>query len=129
MQRHYDELATYQREGFEVIVDKTWEDIPLADLFDTSIDPDTGKPYFDVEDMARRIDRCELDYFMLRVRVLLQGHELGSSYVGGFLYEDASEVLRDGTAEDMIWEAMREAKEEARKLVGFLNKVIDAETV
>ena len=129
MQRHYDELATYQREGFEVIVDKTWEDIPLADLFDTSIDPDTGKPYFDVEDMARKIDRCELDYFMLRVRVLLQGHELGSSYVGGFLYEDASEVLRDGVAEDMIWEAMREAKEEARKLVGFLNKVIDAETV
>jgi hypothetical protein len=129
MQRHYDELATYQREGFEVIVDKTWEDIPLADLFDTSIDPDTGKPYFDVEDMARKIDRCELDYFMLRVRVLLQGHELGSSYVGGFLYEDASEVLRDGVAEDMIWEAMREAKLEARKLVGFLNKVIDAETV
>jgi hypothetical protein len=129
MQRHYDELATYQREGFEVIVDKTWEDIPLADLFDTSIDPDTGKPYFDVEDMARKIDRCELDYFMLRVRVLLQGHELGSSYVGGFLYEDASEVLRDGVAEDMIWEAMCEAKLEARKLVGFLNKVIDAETV
>lgn len=129
MQRHYDELATYQREGFEVIVDKTWEDIPLADLFDTSIDPDTGKPYFDVEDMARKIDRCELDYFMLRVRVLLQGHELGSSYVGGFLYEDASEVLRDGVAEDMIWEALCEAKLEARKLVGFLNKVIDAETV
>jgi hypothetical protein len=129
MQRHYDELARYERDGFDVIVDKTWEDIPLADLFDTSIDPDTGKPYFDVEDMARKIDRCELDYFMLRVRVLLQGHELGSHYVGGFLYEDASEVLRDGVAEDMIYEAMLEAKEEARKLVGFLNKVIDTETV
>ena len=129
MQRHYDELARYERDGFDVIVDKTWEDIPLADLFDTSIDPDTGKPYFDVEDMARKIDRCELDYFMLRVRVLLQGHELGSHYVGGFLYEDASEVLRDGVAEDMIYEAMQEAREEARKLVGFLNKVIDAETV
>jgi hypothetical protein len=129
MQRHYDELARYERDGFDVIVDKTWEDIPLADLFDTSIDPDTGKPYFDVEDMSRKIDRCELDYFMLRVRVLLQGHELGSHYVGGFLYEDASEVLRDGVAEDMIYEAMQEAREEARKLVGFLNKVIDAETV
>jgi hypothetical protein len=129
MQRHYDELARYERDGFDVIVDKTWEDIPLADLFDTSIDPDTGKPYFDVEDMSRKIDRCELDYFMLRVRVLLQGHELGSHYVGGFLYEDASEVLRDGVAEDMIYEAMLEAREEARKLVGFLNKVIDAETV
>jgi hypothetical protein len=129
MQRHYDELARYERDGFDVIVDKTWEDIPLADLFDTSIDPDTGKPYFDVEDMARKIDRCELDYFMLRVRVLLDGHELGSHYVGGFLYEDASEVLRDGTAEDMIYEAMLEARAEARRLVGSLSKVIDTETV
>jgi hypothetical protein len=129
MQRHYDELARYERDGFDVIVDKTWEDIPLADLFDTSIDPDTGKPYFDVEDMARKIDRCELDYFMLRVRVLLDGHELGSHYVGGFLYEDASEVLRDGVAEDMIYEAMLEAREEARRLVGSLSKVIDTETV
>jgi hypothetical protein len=129
MQRHYDELARYERDGFDVIVDKTWEDIPLADLFDTSIDPDTGKPYFDVEDMSRKIDRCELDYFMLRVRVLLDGHELGSHYVGGFLYEDASEVLRDGVAEDMIYEAMLEAREEARRLVGSLSKVIDTETV
>jgi len=38
-------------------------------------------------------------------------------------------VLRDGVAEDMIYEAMQEAREEARKLVGFLNKVIDTETV
>ena len=129
MQRHYDELARYERDGFDVIVDKTWEDIPLADLFDTSIDPDTGKPYFDVEDMSRKIDRCELDYFMLRVRVLLDGHELGSHYVGGFLYEDAREVLRDGVAEDMIYEAMLEAREEARRLVGSLSKVIDTETV
>ena len=127
--RDYTELAHYQRNGFDVIVDKTWEDIPLDHLFDTSIDPDTGLPYYDVEQMARQIDRCELDYFMLRVRVLLDGHELGSHYVGGFLYEDAMEVLRDGTAEDMIYEAMREAKTEARRLVGSLAKVIDTETV
>jgi hypothetical protein len=118
-----------QRDGFEIIVDKTWEDIPLGDLFDTSIDPDTGKPYYDIEQMARDIDRGNLDYFMLRVRALVDGHELGSSYVGGFLYEDASEVLRDGTAEDMIWEAVAEAKKEALRLVGSLSKVVDTETV
>ncbi len=127
--RYYDELATMQRDGFEIIVDKTWEDIPLADLFDTSIDPDTGKPYYDIDQMARDIDRGDLDYFMLRVRALVDGHELGSSYVGGFLYEDASEVLRDGTAEDMIWEAVAEAKKEALRLVGSLSKVVDTETV
>ena len=66
--------------------------------------------------MARKIDRCELDYFMLRARVLLDGHEMGSHVVGGFLYEDAREVLRDGMAEDLIWQAMSEAKTEVLRL-------------
>jgi len=123
--RDWTELLREQRMGFEVVVDKTWEDIPLDHLFDTSIDPDTGKPYYDVKDMARKIDRCDLDYFMLRARVLLDGHEMGSHIVGGFLYEDAREVLRDGMAEDCIYAAMEEAKTEARRLVGSLNKVID----
>jgi hypothetical protein len=125
--RHWDELLREPRDGFEVIVDKTWEDIPLDHLFDTSIDPDTDKPYYDVKDMARKIDRGDLDYFMLRARVMLDGHELGSHIVGGFLYEDAREVLRDGMAEDLIYQAMHEARVEARRLVGSLQKVIDTE--
>jgi hypothetical protein len=123
--RHWDELLRETRAGFEIVVDKSWEDIPLESLFDTSIDPDTGKPYFDVKAMARKIDRGDLDYFMLRARVLLDGHELGEHIVGGFLYEDARETLKDGMAEDCIYSAMEEAKTEARRLVGSLNKVID----
>jgi hypothetical protein len=114
--RHWDELLREQREGFEIFVDKSWEDIPLDHLFDTSIDPDTGKPYYDVEDMARKIDRCDLDYFMLRARVLLDGHEMGQHIVGGFLYEDARETLKDGMAEDLIYQAMHEAKTEVLRL-------------
>jgi len=123
--RHWDELLRETRAGFEIVVDKTWEDIPLESLFDTSIDPDTGKPYYDVKDMARKIDRGDLDYFMLRARVMLDGHEMGQHIVGGFLYEDARETLKDGMAEDLIHCAMYEAKTEARRLVGSLNKVID----
>jgi hypothetical protein len=114
--RHWDELLREDRGGFEVVVDKSWEDIPLESLFDTSIDPDTGKPYYDVKDMARKIDRCELDYFMLRARVLLDGHEMGQHIVGGFLYEDARETLKDGMAEDLIHCAMYEAKTEVLRL-------------
>ena len=114
--RDWTELLREQRMGFEVIVDKTWEDIPLDHLFDTSIDPDTGKPYYDVKDMARKIDRCDLDYFMLRARVLLDGHEMGEHIVGGFLYEDARETLKDGMAEDLIYQAMHEAKTEVLRL-------------
>jgi hypothetical protein len=127
--RDYTTLATYEREGFVVVVDKTWEDMPLDDLFDTSTDPDTGKPYYDIHEMYTQIEMGSLDYFMLRVRALVDGHELGSSYVGGFLYEDASEVLRDGTAESMIEEAVEEARKEARRLVGSLQRVVDTAAV
>jgi hypothetical protein len=121
MMRYYDELATYQRDGFEVIVDKTWEDLNPRDLFDDTVS--------DVDEICKDIDRGHLDWFMLRVRVMLDGHELGSHYLGGMLYEDAKECLTDGSAEDCIYEALREAKEEARRLIGSLSKVVDTETV
>jgi hypothetical protein len=53
---------------------------------------------------------------MLRARVLLDGHEMGEHIVGGFLYEDAREVLTDGMAEDLIYQAMHEAKTEVLRL-------------
>jgi hypothetical protein len=113
--RHYDELATYQREGFEIIVDKTWEDIHPDQLFERE----------DVAEICAKIDQGVYDWFMLRVRVMFEGHELGSHYLGGCCYEDAREVLKDGTAEDCISAAMHEAREEARKLVGSLQRVVD----
>jgi hypothetical protein len=51
------------------------------------------------------------------------------SYVGGFLYEDATEVLRDGTAEDMIWETVEEAKRRVPTLIQGLSKLVDKELV
>jgi hypothetical protein len=116
--RHWDELARYEREGFEVIVDKSWEDIDVADLFDDTC--------YDIQDLRDKINSYQLDWFMLRARVMLDGHELGNHIVGGFLYEDAREVLKDGMAEDLIYSAMEEAKLEARRLQGSLQRVIDA---
>lgn len=106
----WEQLSNETRDGFTVIVDKTYEDCHPSDLFDTSIDPDTGKPYYDVDQICRDIDAGRLDWFMLRARVLLDGVELGSDLVGGFLYEDAREVLTDGVAEDLIWTAMEAAE-------------------
>ena len=111
--KHYDELASFDRDGFLVIVDKTWEDIALRDCFDDSC--------YDIADMERKVNSYDLDWFMLRVRVLLDGHELGSHYLGGCLYEDAREVLKDGTAEDCIQEALYEAKQEVKRLKEKLN--------
>lgn len=118
--RYYDELATYERDGFEIIVDKTYEDLNPRDCFDDTC--------CDIEEIIKDIDRGHLEWFMLRVRALVDGHELGSSYLGGMLYEDPSECLTDGSAEDMIFEAIAQARLEARRLVGSLQQVVDKET-
>ena len=112
--RYYDELATYERDGFTVIVDKSYEDLSLDQCFDDSLD-ENGVPLFNLKEMARDIDSGNLDWFMLRVRVMVDSLEMGSHYLGGCLYRDAREVLTDGTAEDCISEALHEAKREVYK--------------
>ena len=102
MTRYYDEIASFERDGFEIIVDKTYEDIDpwdqLSECFDSK------------EQLYADIDNGKYEWFMLRIRVLVEGLELGSSYLGGCLYADPKEVLTDGTAEDFICEALKEAK-------------------
>ncbi len=122
--RYYDELARYERNGFDIIVDKTWEEISIRDSFDDSC--------YDIKDMERKVNSGELDWFMLRVRVFVEGNELGSHYLGGCMYEDAREVLTDGTAEDCIYAAMEEAKQAVYPLMRKLqaiNEEIERETV
>lgn len=115
MNKWYDELARYEREGFEIIVDKTWEDINPRDCFDDEC--------YDIDQINSDIDHGNLDWFMLRVRVLVEGHELGASYLGGCLYKDAKEVLTDGTAEDIIYDAMEQAKKEVWPLMRKLQAI------
>jgi hypothetical protein len=104
--RYYDLLATYEREGYEIIVDKSWEDLNPRDMFETE----------DADEICRKIDRGDLDWFMLRVRVLVEGLELDSEYLGGCCYEDAKEVLTDGTAEDLIAQSLDNAKKQVYRL-------------
>ena len=106
MTRYYDELARYERDGFDIIVEKTYEDIDPRGQFDTD----------DIEEIIKDIDRGHIEWFMLRVRVLVEGLELSSEYLGGCLYEDPREILTDGTAEDIIDTAMTDAKKQVYRL-------------
>jgi hypothetical protein len=108
MQRYYDTIAEFKREGFDIIVDKTYEDMHPRDSFDDSV--------CDLEEIIKDIDRGHLDWFMLRVRAMLNGHELAAEHLGGCLYEDPKEVLTDGTAEDLIGQALEQARKEAALL-------------
>lgn len=106
--RHYEELARYSRDGFDIIVDKTWEDLHPGDCFDDSC--------HDIADLCAKIDVGTYDWFMLRVRAMVDGHEFAADYLGGCLYEDPKEVLTDGTAEDLIWSSLNEAKKEVQRM-------------
>ena len=122
--RYYDTLAVYEREGYNIVVDKSYEDVHPRDLFDDT--------QFDIAEICHQIEGGLLDWFMLRVRVLVEGHEIGSASVGGCLYENASEVLADGTAEDLIDEALREAKGQVHRLYKRFQELsfnVDAEVV
>lgn len=99
--RHYDELLREQRGPFTVVVDKTWEDLDPRGQFEES----------DIEEICRKINDDTYDWFMLRTRVFFQDVELAANYLGGCLYEDAREVLTDGTAEDQIYATLLEAKQ------------------
>jgi hypothetical protein len=122
--RYYDTLAEYEREGYTVIVDKSYEDMDPKDCFDDTC--------FDIKEMYEDINSGRLDWFMLRVRVLVEGLELADEYLGACLYKDAREVLTDGTAEDLIDQAMDHAKGQVYRLsrvFGGLSEAIDREGV
>ena len=106
--RYYDELARYEREGYEIIVDKSYEELDPKDCFDESC--------FDMKEMYADIESGRLEWFMLRVRVLVEGLELDSEYLGGCLYADPREVLTDGTAEDLIAQCLGNAKKDVYRL-------------
>ena len=113
----YTTLAEFSREGFDIIVDKTWEDMPIADCFDDSC--------YDIRDMERRVNKGDLDWFQVRVRAQLSGLTLGISSLGGCMYERAEEILTDGVVEDLVGEAINEARTTAASLKSKLEKIVD----
>ena len=122
--RYYDTLAEFERDGYDIIVDKSYEDLDPRDSFDDTV--------CDIDEIIKDIDRGHLEWFMLRVRVLVEGLELGSAYLGGCLYEDPREILTDGTAEDIIDTAMTDAKKQVyrlSKVFAGLSEQVDREGV
>jgi len=108
MTRNYEEIDSFERSGFTIIVDKTWEDISPRDCFDDSVT--------DIKQMFEDIESGRLDWFMLRVRIMVDEYELASEFLGGCLYENPRDVLTDGTAEDLIAQAMITAKREVYRM-------------
>ena len=119
--RHWDLIERFERRGFDIVVEKSYEDSHPRDHFDDTC--------WDIREMCRDIDRGKYEWFMLRVSVQLEGRTLAEEYLGACLYEDAREVLTDGTVEDLLSIALPRAQVEANYLKGLLTRLLDSQTV
>lgn len=61
---------------------------------------------------------------ILEIQKMFEGHVFASQYLGACLYENAEDVLTDGTAEDLIAEALTEAQAEVRQFRNKLDQLL-----
>jgi hypothetical protein len=104
----YQPITEFDRNGFTVVVDRTDDDIDPWSQLNECFDSKT-QLYADIES-------GKYEWFMLRVRVMLRGHEMACSHLGGCLYEDVQGVVTDGTVEDQLIQLMPEALRELNRL-------------
>jgi len=102
MTQYWHGMRQAEQDGMLIVVDRTYCDINPADMFDDSC--------YDIAEINRKINDGFYDWFDLRVRVLVEGLEVGYAACSGHLYEDAMEVFKDGTAQDLIDEAVADAQ-------------------
>jgi hypothetical protein len=108
--RFWHEVKRFKEAQFDVVVDWTYEEAALGDCFDETVT--------DLEDMIRRCNDGTDTHYIARVRVFYDGHEMGSATLGScYAYDcdpaDDIEAGIGGYLEDMIAEAMDEARSEA----------------
>jgi hypothetical protein len=106
MKRDYDEIDSFEHNGFTIIVDKTYEDLDPRGQFEDS----------DLEEILEKINNYTYEWFVLRVRVMVDEYEITSEHLGGCLYENPREVLTDGTVDDLVAQAMITAKREVYRM-------------
>jgi len=113
-------VKEYTDGPFDVKVGYFPEDCYVGDLYDESC--------YDIEDMAQKIDSGYLEWFVARVQYLYDGVEMGSAYVGGCLYEDATQAIEgglDGYLEDMTDEAKTEAMDYLTRLYEKMKRDVE----
>lgn len=114
---YYYTVKEFKQDQFDVIVDWTYETSSIRDCFD-----ETEEQYADME---RRLNAYIDTHYIARVRVLYDGVEMGSSHLGSCYAYDChpEDDINDGIGgylEDMILDAMDEARAEAVRMLDRL---------
>jgi len=73
-----------------------------------------------LKDIEDKIADGDLEFFQLRVQATKRDYVLGETYMGGFLYVDAEDVLSDNIIDDMIATVIADAIVESKILKELL---------
>ena len=114
---HY--VETREIDQFSVILDWTYEEVPIRDMFDGTC--------YDIEDMERRHNEGIDTHYIARVRAMYKGREMGCATLGScYAYEcDPADDMVNGVSgylEDMIEEALDEARAACVDMLEVLKK-------
>lgn len=109
---YWEKINTVTKEGFEIVFSVAYEDLPLDELFDD---------VEEVNQLCKQIDKGELQYFVARIQAYKKGIKLGDSYLGGNLYESYNDFIGDSMYDDLVYQAIEEAKNNIKELLNDLN--------
>lgn len=78
-----------------------------------AVTPETDRPrdHFDDDATCYAIDQGVYEWFVARVRVLLDGREVSTEYMGGCCYEAVAQFRKDIYFHDMARDAIRAARQ------------------
>ena len=100
--QYWENIWSFKTDRFAVTCDVTPEDMHPRETFEFQ------------EDIDAVLDG-RVDWFMARVRVTLDGREIGTDYLGGCAYIRATDFVegqnRDGYFRDMVRTALSEARQ------------------
>jgi hypothetical protein len=100
---YWDLIDTQERDGFTLELHFTPEEDDPAGHFAS------GGDEADAE-LCARIRDGDLLWFVARVTASKAGIALGVSYLGGCCYASAAEFMQDGYFDDMVSDAITEAR-------------------
>ena len=102
MSTYWETIHEEEHNGFLIVTSITHEDTHPRDSFDETPE--------DMAEICRKIDQGILTWFVARVQAFRHGVLLGTDYLGGNLYENPQDFIKEGGYyEDMVNAATTEA--------------------
>lgn len=107
---HYDLIHTEQYKGFDINFYAAYEDMHPRDHFDET--------EFNINELCQKINDGEYVWFIAKVTASKNGIELADDYLGGCLYENAMQFVKDNDYYfDMCERVVEQAKANIELLV------------